>query len=833
VAIFDADGNEVPSAVAAREGDRLTVRFLAALPSVGYALFRVLPAESPYRNASLRAGTDFLENERLLVRVNENGDVSSIFDKKNGVELLRAPLRLEILSNSFRGYGSWEIGYDDLTAPPRGIVSGPCRREIAEQNGCRVALRVERVFGTSRFTQLLSLDAGGDRLDVRNDVNWTESCSLLKAAFELDLESDAVRYDAGLGSVERGDRTPLKYEVPVGKWASLYDRDKDYSVTILNDCKHGMDKAKNVLRLTLIHTPANRFMDETRQDLQDFGQNLFSFAILGGRGDFRAVGAERAGTLYHVPPVACLTGSHEGILPPSYSFFSTDGENVAVRALKMAEDGDEIVVRLAESAGEEMRASFTFGPGIVSAREINGYEEPVGAAEIEAGRVPFTLSPFEPKSFAVRFSPPAAAAKKPVYTPLPLEGSFVFSSRNASRGLWGLDEDRTTFPRELLEKEFRAAGIPFSLAEKDGEFLCLIPEGGELSLPRETGVLHLIAARRDEDGRCTLLADGRPISFGVECFRDDIGGWDQVGSGHFGFIREDRVALSASHTHDRSGDRVYGRFSWYLYSLRLPEGTEKIVFPRDPGLMIAAVTAERGGEKARLVTDIALHKKEKKPRLLTSEGSFGGGLHRPGEPVRLIFGGRAGEVVWKASDGSEYRGVSVAFDMPDRDLKVRASVKPYAKKLPAPVRALADTMAEEGHGAERLTDGRRDTLWRSAVDGAAEILLDLGARRRFSHLVLFHAGAVEKDQTLNTFDYAVDVLADGAWKPLAKAAGNILPVTAHDFPEIRAEFLRVRFLTPTHNGNDRRAALAAAECYADADYGEETEKDSVTAYDLA
>ncbi|MBQ6020923.1 MAG: discoidin domain-containing protein, partial [Clostridia bacterium] len=830
LSVFDRGGNEVPSQIIARKGGIITLLFRAYVPSQGYAVFRAVPADSPYADAELTVGERELQNARLRVRVDENGDIASVYDKKNGVELLRAPIRLEILENSFRNYGAWEIGYDDLTAAPRKIVSGPAEARVVLSGGCRVSLEVTRVFGASRFTQTLSLDAGGDRLTVYNDINWTEPRSLLKTAFPLDLEAATAVYDAGLGSVERGDRSPEKYEVPVQKWANMYDGARDYSVTILNDCKYGMDKCGNILRLTCIHTPANKFMDETRQDLQDFGQNVYSFAICGGRGDFRKARSERAGTLFNSPPVACVTGTHPGVLPPVCAFFEIDNENVAVRAIKKAEDSDEIVVRVCESAGRKTCASFTFFGGVASAREINGYEQPVGAAKLKNGRVSFGLSPFEPKTFAVRLNPPEGAAEKNEYRQIPIDGNFVFTSRNDRRGEWGVGENRVTVPREIIEKEFKTADIPFSYCEKNGELCCFVPAGEKLRLPEGANMLYLIAARSDGDGEYAVLADGERIPFGVQGFDGDIGGWDQYGSGHFGFIREDRVAFCASHTHDASGDRVYGRFSLFLYALALPEGAREIVLPEDKHMMIAALTAGIGVGKTRLATDIALHKKQKTPRVLDTNGNIGGGTYFSGQPVYIVYGG-AGNVVWTRSDGARFNGISAAFDMPDEDVALTAECAPYAKQLPVPCAVIAD-IAAEGCGSERLLDGRDDTFWRSATDGEATVLLDLGAVRRFSHIVLYHAGSCGQDQTLNTFSYTVEILRGGEWVPLLREDGNILPVTQHDFNEVASRFVRIVIKSPTRNGNDARASLVRVLLFADRDCGDETGQERVTAYDL-
>ena len=50
-------------------------------------------------------------------------------------------------------------------------------------------------------------------------------------------------------------------------------------------------------------------------------------------------------------------------------------------ALKKAEQGDEIIVRLVELDGKPQRdVKISFNAAITAAREVNGQEQPVGAA---------------------------------------------------------------------------------------------------------------------------------------------------------------------------------------------------------------------------------------------------------------------------------------------------------------------------------------------------------------------------------------------------------------------------------------------------------------------
>ena len=72
------------------------VAFVAKVPSVGYAVYDVRPDKKPCDiNTGLEVASDTtLENQRYLVKLNEQGDVVSISDKIEKRELLTAPIRL-------------------------------------------------------------------------------------------------------------------------------------------------------------------------------------------------------------------------------------------------------------------------------------------------------------------------------------------------------------------------------------------------------------------------------------------------------------------------------------------------------------------------------------------------------------------------------------------------------------------------------------------------------------------------------------------------------------------------------------------------------------------
>ena len=125
VRVYGPDGKEAPAQL--EDGK---VLFLAQAPSVGYAVYHVVPAENSAANATVKVTESSLENARYRVQLNQDGDVSSIYDKSLNKELLSAPIRLAISTDVPKQYPAWNMDFDQEQAAPRAYVSGPAQIRI-------------------------------------------------------------------------------------------------------------------------------------------------------------------------------------------------------------------------------------------------------------------------------------------------------------------------------------------------------------------------------------------------------------------------------------------------------------------------------------------------------------------------------------------------------------------------------------------------------------------------------------------------------------------------------------------------------------------------------
>jgi len=104
VLVFGPDGREVPA-----QFDNGKVIFLARAPAVGFAVYDIRPPMGPADVTRMKATQSSLENDRYQIKLDEHGDVSSIFDKKVKRELLSAPIRLAISTDNPRQWPAWNM----------------------------------------------------------------------------------------------------------------------------------------------------------------------------------------------------------------------------------------------------------------------------------------------------------------------------------------------------------------------------------------------------------------------------------------------------------------------------------------------------------------------------------------------------------------------------------------------------------------------------------------------------------------------------------------------------------------------------------------------------
>jgi alpha-mannosidase len=224
--------------------------------------------------------------------------------------------------------------------------------------------------------------AGSARVDLELDIDWHERERLLSIAFPHSFHTEAARCDIQFGHVSRPTHAntswdAAKFEVCAHRWVDVAEADA--GLAVLNAGRYGHSVLDGVVRVSLQR--GSRFPDP----MADEGRHEVTLALLPhGPGLHDVVAeAERLNV-----PLRVIAGGAASALPEPIITIADPA--VLVSAVKRADDGDDLVLRVWESVGG--RAQVDLPPG---ARRTNLLEEPADdAAEmsvVPAGR----LRPFE------------------------------------------------------------------------------------------------------------------------------------------------------------------------------------------------------------------------------------------------------------------------------------------------------------------------------------------------------------------------------------------------------------------------------------------------------
>jgi len=601
IRVFDASGAEVPSQLNNLADGTAEIAFCASLPGFACALFDVREYDSPCTlETGLSVTEQTLENERYLVTLDENGDIASIYDKQSCVELLDAPVRMALQDyDGYPNYPAWELDYNEAMAPPREYAARPMI-SVLENGAARAALRVIRSCPaqdgeTSFFAQTISLDAGGEFLRVENEIEWRSLRSLLKTEFPFTVKSEEATYDLGLGTIRRGSSHTRLYEVPAQMWADISEPSAFYGVSVLSDSKIGWDKPnENTLRLTGIHSPRAAYSD---QHLMEFGLNRYGFGIYGHCGSWTN-GTQKQAACFNAPLQVFLVPPSAGPLGSEYCFARCSEEKALIRALKKAQDSDELIVRFNEGAGDSLEAvQFSLcGPcRITAAREVSGSEEPVSAAgkyTLKDGVLQFDMTACQLRSFALTVeSNLDLGGYDYAAWDLPYDTDAV--SSNSARTDGALPNGYA-IPAEQFPAKIVSAGIPFTMGSAaHGENNTVTCRGQRIPLPEGVQTLHLIAASCRGDMLETLRIGNAAVPFAVQDCEEAIGAWDLYSLGETGYVKTDALAWNSTHAHKNGEDDPAKQLYFFHYRFNVTNAAD-FTLPENENLVILAATLTRG-----------------------------------------------------------------------------------------------------------------------------------------------------------------------------------------------------------------------------------------------
>jgi len=334
---------------------RIRVLTTARLPALGWGSFNVAWVEGA-RPPKVSAGTSSprkgeITNGRYRAAARIGG---------NGIALFQGARRL--LSAGGLGaitvddaFGSWGGCYDEpdsmhlLTVRHAWKVTAV---ETLESGPLRAALWVRLAGGKSQLDLFLRLAKDRDAIDVEARLLWNETRARLKLVFPG--AGDQAEFDVPGGVVDRGPAG----EVPGGRWVRV--KNGRHTLGFASDALYGFDSSDGTFRASVIRS--TRYAFDARDTpatpawlpVADRGEYRFNFLLTTNSRRLPQLAAE-----LEQPAITLAVPPHPGPLGRSGSIASLTPDGVKLLALKPAEDGRGLIVRVQEIAGRTVKPRLT------------------------------------------------------------------------------------------------------------------------------------------------------------------------------------------------------------------------------------------------------------------------------------------------------------------------------------------------------------------------------------------------------------------------------------------------------------------------------------------
>ncbi|MFN4209266.1 MAG: alpha-mannosidase [Devosia sp.] len=381
-------------AIERADGRRTSIVRVDAVPGLGMA-----PIEAMSPSGTLSVSIGHLANERIEVRFDAVGRMTSILDRVTGRQVLTEGglgNRLQAYRDRPAQYDAWDIdrSFEDQVWEIDALESV----RVTETGPLRAAIRFEWRYESSRIVQVVSLEADARQVEVETFIDWHEHNTLLKAAFPIAVNASAVRAEIQFGHVQRATHAntswdEARYECSMQRWVDVSE--PDFGVALLNDCKYGYDAKGTTIRLTLLRSPTYPWPEA------DQGEHRMRYSLMVHSGDVSVV--NQAAEDFNMPLLLLEGGS--ATAAPMGGLLRLDGKGIALETLKLAEDSDDLILRLWETGGMRQTAQLTLPAGFAVAAETDLLERQPAALPVADGVVELTFKPFEIKTISLGRAP--------------------------------------------------------------------------------------------------------------------------------------------------------------------------------------------------------------------------------------------------------------------------------------------------------------------------------------------------------------------------------------------------------------------------------------------
>ena len=325
-----------------------------------------------------------MENSLLRVTVDNQGAITKIIDKRNGLPLMNPGQKMNdwrLYQNVEPVYDGWEMSRDWHD----GLQETDWHAKIRVMGN---TLLVTRRFGESKAENTIALV--NDRIEISAGVDWNERRKLLKVHFESNVLCDDALHETQFGYVKRPCHDSHafaadRYESCSNRWTALCEENR--GLAILQAGSRAVSTDRGEIALSLLRAPL------VPDDTANRGEQSFRYAIMPFATGFKDAGVVKAGMAFSEETFANIPHEDAG--------FRMDSDAIILETIKPADDGsDDIILRLYESLRTTASGVLRL-PFAVKVYESAMDESETGALLGEGVEIPLTLKPFEIRTLRI------------------------------------------------------------------------------------------------------------------------------------------------------------------------------------------------------------------------------------------------------------------------------------------------------------------------------------------------------------------------------------------------------------------------------------------------
>jgi len=389
--ITDTDGNDLPSqnVLSTTLECRLRddIAFKAKVPAMGYAVYYLKEGAAVPNNtesgtvkaveftgnrtANCHEGT-VLENEFWRIEFElYSGYIISFKNKLTGEEIINGRSAVPVVIDEYY-HDTWSHAKNFFTDEMARFSDAEVT--VTENGPVRATVKVVSRYNSSTLTQYFTLYSGSDKLSVSARLDWHEKHKMLKIKWDMKVDEPKAVYEIPFGMIER----PADGEEEPGLcWFGVKSSSGGYAV--VNNDTYSSSVNGGVMYHTVVRSPiygdhGGPRTDESR--FTDQGEREFRYILMPLGNDVTPV--IRTARQLNKPTTNIIENWHTGRLTDKvWRGIEISVDNVMVSALKRAEDGKGLVIRVYETEGRETQ--FRISGALIEAP----LEETIGAYSFE------------------------------------------------------------------------------------------------------------------------------------------------------------------------------------------------------------------------------------------------------------------------------------------------------------------------------------------------------------------------------------------------------------------------------------------------------------------